>query len=56
LVRGLALHAVPKFRIDEVAGKVRGMVRDEGRCRIYKNRELVATKVGDIAKKVLGNR
>lgn len=56
LVRGLALHAVPKFRIDEVAERVRGMVGDEGRCRIYKNHELVAKKVGDIAKMVLGNR
>jgi hypothetical protein len=54
LVRGLALYAVPKFRIDEVAGRVRGMVGDEGRCRIYKNHELVTTKVGDIAKVVLG--
>jgi len=54
LVRGLALYAVPKFRIDEVAGRVRGMVGDEGRCQIYKNHELATTKVGDIAKAVLG--
>lgn len=56
LVRGLALYAVPKNRIDEVAERVQHMVGDKGRCRIYKNHELMATTVGDIARVLLGNR
>jgi HEAT repeat protein len=56
LVRGLALRALPKSRIAEVAERVRGMIRDEGRCRIYENHKLVEMKVGEIARMVWGDR
>jgi len=53
-VRGLALRALPRFRIAEVAQKVKRMIGDEGRCMIYENHGLVETKVGEIARMALG--
>lgn len=53
LVRGLALHALPKFAIAEVEERVKSMTRDKGQCRVYENHKLVETKVGDIARMVL---
>ena len=52
-VRGLALRAIPGGRIAETADRIRGMMYDEGRCALYEGHELVETRVGDIAKKVL---
>jgi len=54
-VRGLALCAIPETRIAETAAKIKDMMGDEGRFRIYENHELIETRVGDIAKKVLNH-
>ncbi len=52
-VRGLALYSLRRFRVAGVAERVIDMVRDEGRCLIYENHELIEMKVGEIAKRVL---
>ncbi len=54
--RGLALRAIPAARIAETAATIRGMMYDEGRFALYEDHELVETRVGDIAKKVLDDR
>jgi len=54
-VRGLALCAIPETRIVETADKIKDMMDDEGRLKIYENHELFETRVGDIAKKVLNH-
>lgn len=54
-VRGLALRAIPGARIAETAEKIKGMIHDEGRFTLYENQELVETRVGDIAEKVLSH-
>jgi HEAT repeat protein len=55
-VRGLALCALPGFRVAGVEERVKDMVRDEGSFMIYENHELVEKKVGEIARMVLGVR
>jgi hypothetical protein len=55
-VRGLALRAIPGDRVAETADRIKGMMYDEGRCTLYEGHELVETRVGDIAKKVLNER
>lgn len=54
-VRGLALYALLKGRISQAVEKVREMVDDEGRFRIYEDGELREVVVGDVAKKVLAD-
>ncbi|MCL5024286.1 MAG: HEAT repeat domain-containing protein [Nitrospirae bacterium] len=55
-VRGLALYALGRSDVSEAEGKVKEMVYDEGRFRIYEGHELVETKVGDMARRVLDGR
>lgn len=52
-VRGLALRAIPRARIAETEDRIRDMVHDEGRFALYENHELIETRVGDIARKLL---
>jgi hypothetical protein len=55
-VRGLALRAIPEPRIAENTDAIRDMTHDEGRFALYEDHELVETRVGDIARKVLHGR
>ncbi len=55
-VRGLALRAIPRARVAEIADRIKGMIHDEGRCILYENHELVGRRVGDVAREVLSQR
>ncbi len=55
-VRGLGLYALAGSITDEVKARVKEMIRDGGRCVIYRDGQLVETKVGDIARMVLDER
>lgn len=52
-VRGLALYAVSRIGIAEVAGRIKDMEHDEGSFRIYENHDLVEMKVGAAARMAL---
>jgi hypothetical protein len=52
-VRGLALNVLSGNRRADVTDRIKGMVRDDGRFRIYRNHELVETTVGDAAREAL---
>jgi hypothetical protein len=51
LVRGLALSAVSAFNI--MSDKVKALIRDRERFKMYEGRELIEKTVGDTAQRVL---
>ncbi len=53
-VRGLALYVTPGNKSSEVVNRIREMVDDEGRFRIYRDHELVEMSVGEAAREALG--
>ncbi len=52
-VRGLALYAMSGNKSAEVINRIREMVDDKGRFKIYRGHELVEMSVGEAAREVL---
>ncbi|HAM49751.1 MAG TPA: hypothetical protein DCP92_03310 [Nitrospiraceae bacterium] len=53
LVRSLALLAISRMNISEVQDKIKGMIADRARVKMYEDSKLKETTVGDIARRTL---